>query len=93
MNKRQKKKFFKKKYGVNPPNELPISVAGTAAELIKNNRSTWGKLVNCLIGLGKAMYKVYEKILEDEWQENIKKLVAGNISRNDTPEGGGGEKK
>ena len=76
MNKRQKKKLFKKKYGVNPPKELSISIANMAAGLIKYNRSTWESVAHDLIILNKAMRKVYGKILEDEWQATINKLVA-----------------
>lgn len=82
MNKRQKKKTFKKKYGVNPPKGLRISMASSAAEMIKNNRGIWENIVNTLIGLGKIMEKVYEKILEDQTQDNIRKLLQCQESEN-----------
>ena len=74
MNKRQQKKAFKKKYGVNPPKNISIFMASSAAEIINNNRSTWENTINILIGLGKTMKKVYEKILEAQMQDNIIKL-------------------
>ena len=74
MNKRQKKKMFKKKYGINPPKKIRTSLAGSLTEAIKNNKSAWEKTANTLIGLGRIMHKIHEKILEDQTQENIRKL-------------------
>lgn len=71
INKRQKKKVFKKKYGCNPPKSIRISLANSMAGIIKNNRAAWVENINMSIGLGKAMQSVYEKILESELHINI----------------------
>lgn len=75
INKRQKKKYFKKKYDCNPPKSIRISLANSMAEIIKNNRDIWDRNINMSIGLGKTMQCVYEKILEKEFEENIKRLL------------------
>lgn len=75
INKRQKKKYFKKKYGCNPPESIRISLTNSIAEIIKNNRDIWDRNINMPIGLGKTMQCVYEKILEKEFEENIKRLL------------------
>lgn len=75
INKRQKKKYFKKKYGCNPSESIRISLTNSIAEIIKNNRDIWDRNINMSIGLGKTMQCVYEKILEKEFEENIKRLL------------------
>ncbi len=75
INKRQKKKVFKKKYGCNPPKNIRISQANSMAEIIKNNRTAWEENINMSTGLGKKMQNVYKKILENDFEENIKKLL------------------
>ncbi len=45
------------------------------AERIKTNRTAWEENINMSIGLGKKMQNVYKRILENDFQENIKKLL------------------
>ena len=45
------------------------------AEIIKTNRTAWEENINMSTGLGKKMQNVYKKILENDFEENIKKLL------------------
>lgn len=42
MNKRQRKKKFKKRYGYNPPQSMPVRKAEQMAAVIEQYKKAWG---------------------------------------------------
>lgn len=89
MNKRQRKKKFKKKYGYNPPQSMPIHKAEQIAAVIEQYKMAWECLKNTLLEIVKVLQPHFERMvipeyftdtrfkkiekLQQAWQEEHKK--------------------
>ena len=89
MNKRQRKKKFKRRYGYNPPRNTPIHKAEQIAEVIEQCKKAWECVKNILLETAEALQQYLERMvipeyfterrfkeiekLQQAWQEEHKK--------------------
>lgn len=89
MNKRQRKKKFKKEYGYNPPPSMPMHKAEQMAAVIEQYKKVWECLKNTLLETIKVLQPHFERMvipeyftdtrfkkiekLQQAWQEEHKK--------------------
>ena len=67
MNKRQRKKKFKKEYGYNPPQSMPIHKAEQMAAVIEQHKEAWECLKNTLLEIAKALQPYFERMVISEY--------------------------
>lgn len=73
MNRRQKKKNFKKKYGFNPPKNISLTKAEQAMKVALNCKRLWEDVRTAVLEVVEVVKKVYsaycEAIQNDEQEE------------------------
>ena len=74
MNKRQRKKKFKKRYGYNPPRSMPIHKAEQIAKTKEQYKKAWEWFKNTLLEIVNVLQQDFEKVYQTILQQQDKKL-------------------
>lgn len=67
MNKRQRKKKFKRRYGYNPPQNMSVHKAEQMAAVIEQYKKAWECLKNTLLGIAKVLQPHFERMVIPEY--------------------------
>lgn len=67
MNKRQRKKNFKRRYGYNPPRNMPIHKAERMAAVIEQYKKAWECLKNTLLEIAEVLQPHFERMVIPEY--------------------------
>lgn len=76
MNKRQKKKEFKKKYGYNPPKKITVYKIHLATKAVVK---IWNVIKSILVRIGKAIEQIFARLSKKQKLILIEQVNKGHI--------------
>lgn len=76
MNKRQKKKLFKKEYGYNPPKKITVYKIHLATKAVVK---IWNVIKSILVRIGKAIEQIFARLSKKQKLMLIEQANKGHI--------------